>query len=224
MSLIKNNRGMTLVEVLVAIAIFAVAAIPLIGVFYNSTITNSMAKIKTQEATIAQNVVENLKAGSIKTNEDIQKFMQKLIQEGYYLNISRDENNNTNLAKYKIQIAKINSNLPPYTIYAVAPATDITSYTPPIIPPGGGHGGGGNDDIINAIFSWITIAIVAIWAVFFVIFVVIPAKGLFAIFVIPQIITTIVNSIKSGIKDLKTIATNIANSIGLSIPGWLRWW
>lgn len=224
MSLIKNNRGMTLVEVLVAIAIFAVAAIPLIGVFYNSTITNSISKIKTQEAIIAQDVVENIKAKNIVKNEDIQKLP---IPSDYQVVIPVDPVDMGNgLMRYKIQVIKINSKAQPYTIYAVAPATDVTTYTPPVIPSNNGQGDGGNDGgTIGYILNWVTIAIIAIWTFLFVIFVVIPALGLFSTIIdVPILINSIVNSIKSGITDLKTIATNAANSIGLSIPWWLRWW
>jgi prepilin-type N-terminal cleavage/methylation domain-containing protein len=133
---LKDEFGMTLVEVLVSIAIFVIAAVPLLGCFYESVITNADSKIETKEATIAQRVVENIKSGNIKDNKDVQEKITPLyIQEGYYPYIPNGypKNFTDDVIEYKVEVKKLNSKLAPYTLITVAPVTSITSYLPPPI-------------------------------------------------------------------------------------------
>lgn len=61
-----NDAGMTLIELLVAIAIIAVALVPLLYAFVNSTKYNARAREIQQTTTLAHTVMENCKAYSLK--------------------------------------------------------------------------------------------------------------------------------------------------------------
>ena len=60
----KNNKGMTLVELLVAIAIFAAAIVPMLYAFVYSTGFNFKAQRVMQSTGIAQAVIERTKAAN----------------------------------------------------------------------------------------------------------------------------------------------------------------
>lgn len=170
MKYLKNSFGMTLIEVLVAIALFAIAAIPLLGVFHESVITNADSKIRTQEATIAQSIAEDIKAG----NTNVYNWN---IPSGYYLiedpNQSKVDMGN-GVTKYKISISKLQSNAQPFVLYAVAPSAEITGYTPPNVYTDDGN----YDDIINRLKDIVTLVMVVTWATLFTLFVVLPKLGL----------------------------------------------
>ncbi|MFU0783422.1 MAG: Prepilin-type N-terminal cleavage/methylation domain-containing protein [Thermoanaerobacterium thermosaccharolyticum] len=213
MKYLKNSLGMTLIEVLVAIALFAIAAIPLLGVFHESVITNADSKIRTQEATIAQSIAEDIKAG----NTNVSNWN---IPSGYYLiedpNQSKVDMGN-GVTKYKISISKLQSNAQPFVLYAVAPSAEITGYTPPNIYTDNGN----YDDIINRLKDIVTLIIVITWATLFTLFVVLPKLGLGGVI---TIVNNIIDSWNKNIRTLKDIATNAAKSVNLKIPWWLKWW
>ena len=61
----KQNKGFTLVEVLIAITILAIIVVPLLQAFVTSSRTNAKAKQLMKATTLAQNVMEELKANSL---------------------------------------------------------------------------------------------------------------------------------------------------------------
>ncbi|MGF7399487.1 prepilin-type N-terminal cleavage/methylation domain-containing protein [Thermoanaerobacterium thermosaccharolyticum] len=213
MKYLKNSFGMTLIEVLVAIALFSIAAIPLLGVFHESVITTADSKIRTKEATIAQSIAEDIKAG----NTNVSNWN---IPSGYYLiedpNQSKIDIGN-GVTKYKISISKLQSNAQPFVLYAVAPSAEITGYTPPNIYTDNGN----YDDIINRLKDIVTLVIVVTWATLFTLFVVLPKLGLGGVI---TIVNNIIDSWNKNIRTLKDIATNAAKSVNLKIPWWLKWW
>ncbi|MDK2804857.1 MAG: hypothetical protein PWQ94_21 [Thermoanaerobacterium sp.] len=204
---------MTLIEVLVAIALFSIAAIPLLGVFHESVITNADSKIRTKEATIAQSIAEDIKAG----NTNVSNWN---IPSGYYLiedpNQSKVDMGN-GVTKYKISISKLQSNTQPFVLYAVAPSAEITGYTPPNIYTDNGN----YDDIINRLKDIVTLIIVVIWAALFTSFVVLPKLGFKGVV---TVINSIIDSWNKNIRTLKDIATNASKSVNLKIPRRLKWW
>lgn len=62
----QNNRGMTLVEVVVAIFILSVAILPVLHTFVSSAMYNARARRNQQTTAAAQTVLENFKAYSVK--------------------------------------------------------------------------------------------------------------------------------------------------------------
>lgn len=62
---LKSNKGFTLVEVLIAIAILAIIVVPLLRAFVVSANTNAKARRTMRATTLAQNVIEELKAYSL---------------------------------------------------------------------------------------------------------------------------------------------------------------
>ncbi|WP_434653996.1 type IV pilus modification PilV family protein [Thermoanaerobacterium thermosaccharolyticum] len=213
MKYLKNSLGMTLIEVLVAIALFAIAAIPLLGVFREAVISNADSKIRTKEATIAQSIAEDIKAG----NTNVSNWN---IPSGYYLiedpNQSKVDMGN-GVTEYKISIGKLQSNAQPFVLYAVAPSAEITGYTPPNVYTDDGN----YDDIINRLKDIVTLVIVVTWATLFTLFVVLPKLGLGGVI---TIVNNIIDSWNKNIRTLKDIATNAAKSVNLKIPWWLKWW
>ncbi|WP_434632322.1 prepilin-type N-terminal cleavage/methylation domain-containing protein [Thermoanaerobacterium thermosaccharolyticum] len=213
MKYLKNSLGMTLIEVLVAIALFAIAAIPLLGVFHESVITNADSKIRTKEATIAQSIAEDIKAGNINVSN-------WNIPSGYYL--TEDPNQSKvdmgkGVTEYKISISKLQSNAQPFVLYAVAPSAEITGYTPPNIYSDNGN----YDDEINRLKDIVTLVIVVVWAALFASFIVLPKLGFKGVV---TVINNIIDSWNKNIRTLKDIATNAAKSVNLKIPWWLKWW
>ena len=64
----QSNKGFTLVEVLVAILILSIIVVPLLSAFVVSANTNAKARRTLRATTLAQNVLEELKAYSIETS------------------------------------------------------------------------------------------------------------------------------------------------------------
>lgn len=225
MKILKDNKGMTLIEVLVSIAIFAIVAIPLLGIFSQSAITSANSKIKTKEATIAQTIAENIKAGIVKDNSDLSKVAEIFEEEGFLPYVEQHvTDSGDRLSQYEIKVSKAGSSTPFYTLYVVAPKTAITAYTPVYIPSSGGSKGNVFDRVVNYVLNLIAISVIAIWTALFILFVVIPAFGLESIIEVPKLVSTVINLINSGVTNLKTVATKAAESARLTIPGWLKWW
>lgn len=124
MKILKDKKGMTLIEVLVSIAMFAIVAIPLLGIFSQSVITSADSRIRTKEATIAQTIAENIKAGNVSNLDEI---ITKYKEEGFIAYVEQ-QTSTGELSQYQIKVGKIGSNTPMYTLYVVAPRTNITSY------------------------------------------------------------------------------------------------
>lgn len=62
----KNNKGLSLIELIVAIAILAVVVLPLLTAFVVSLKTNAKAKEKLRATEIAHNMMEGMEALSVK--------------------------------------------------------------------------------------------------------------------------------------------------------------
>lgn len=60
-----DNRGFSLVELLVAIVILAIVVVPLLHTFISSARTNSMARRRLRVTTAAQDIMEGLKADTV---------------------------------------------------------------------------------------------------------------------------------------------------------------
>ncbi|MDE4541674.1 prepilin-type N-terminal cleavage/methylation domain-containing protein [Thermoanaerobacterium sp. R66] len=229
MKYLKNAFGMTLIEVLVAIALFSIAAIPLLGVFHESVITNADSKIRTKEATIAQSIAEDIKAGNIKNNNDLQKKIFPEIQEGYYLSVPENPQSVGNgLMKYKFQVNyQYKTNLV-YTLYVVAPASNVTAYIPPTVNiPSGSTINYRDISNIFTVFAWGALAAILflypivklnLISAFSIVFgTIVDAIDLWKIFQFPYIL-------KDGYT-LKTIADEISAKIGnINFPPALQWW
>ncbi len=78
---LQSNKGFTLVEVLVAIVILGIIIVPLLNAFVMSANTNAKARQLLRSTTIAQNVIEELKAYSI--DESASQFNR--IETGNYV-------------------------------------------------------------------------------------------------------------------------------------------
>ncbi|MGB9779465.1 type IV pilus modification PilV family protein [Caldanaerobacter sp.] len=219
--MLNSEKGMTLIEVLVSIAIFAVVAVPLLGIFSQSAITSADSRIKTKEVAIARTVAENIKAGNVKNEADLKRILEDYEKEGFLPYIEKIEKNG--ITQYKISVGKIGSDSL-YSFYIVGPQTSITNYTPVVVPSTPGGGDNLFYKILNYVLNLITIILVAVWSVLFILFVIIPAFGWESIVKGPQFVTYVIEAINSGYRRLKDIATTAANRIGLAIPGWLRWW
>ena len=62
---LQSNKGFTLVEVLVAILVLSIILVPLLSAFVVSANTNAKARRTLRATTLAQNVMEELKAYSL---------------------------------------------------------------------------------------------------------------------------------------------------------------
>jgi len=222
MSHLKNDKGMTLIEVIVAIAIFAIAAIPLLGIFSNSVISSQDSRIKTKEALIAQSIIENIKAGNIKSNSDLEKFP---IPDGFNIIISEPLDLGNDLMEYHIKVFKINSKLPSYDIYALAPSSQITLYTPKLPPNDGNSSENNSQNLIDYFINLIRIIVIATWTSLFMVYVIYKlgwnnnVKN-----IIIDIGNMVINYIKNGITKLKIIGEKAAQISNINIPWWLKWW
>lgn len=221
MGFLKDEKGMTLIEVLVSIAIFAIVAVPILGIFSQSAVTAADSRVKTKQVAIARTVAENIKAGNVKSDSDLKKILEKYEKEGFLPFVEKIQKDG--VTQYKISIGKIGSNSY-YTLYVVGPQTGITNYTPVVVPSTPGSGGSIFDKVLNCVLSLITIIIVAIWSALFILFVIIPAFGWESVIKVPQFVLSVVDAINSGYRTLKDIAITAAGKIGLGIPWWLRWW
>ena len=69
----NNNKGVTLVELIVAVAVLSISIGPLLYTFVFSTRFNADSKVKQRSTTAAQTVMENLKATDM---EDVNKMFK----------------------------------------------------------------------------------------------------------------------------------------------------
>lgn len=85
----QNNKGMTLVELIIAIAIFAIAVIPLMYAFVNVARFSGRGREIQQTTSIAHTIMENCKAYSTATIRNMmdpaasEHFMDASFTEGY---------------------------------------------------------------------------------------------------------------------------------------------
>ena len=81
----KQNKGFTLVEVLIAITILAIIVAPLLHAFVTAARTNAKAKQLMKATTLAQNVMEEMKANSL---EDVARQFNSSVTTSYTDNTS----------------------------------------------------------------------------------------------------------------------------------------
>ena len=72
----KQNKGFTLVEVLIAMTILAIIVAPLLHAFVTASRTNAKAKQLMKATTLAQNVMEELKERYIKAKKRFIGFLK----------------------------------------------------------------------------------------------------------------------------------------------------
>lgn len=60
-----NNRGFSLVEILIAVAILVLCAVPLLKAFVTSAQTNARARQNLNATTLAENIMEEIKAAGV---------------------------------------------------------------------------------------------------------------------------------------------------------------
>lgn len=82
----KNDQGFTLLEMIIAITILAIIVIPLLRSFVISSRANAVAKRKLQASTVAQNLMEDMKACDL---EDIVGWFRE--KEGLHLTAVSEE-------------------------------------------------------------------------------------------------------------------------------------
>ncbi len=77
---IKNNRGMSIVEAVVAIGILSVAVIPILSIFISTAKYSAIAKVKQRATNTGMSVMENFKAYGAQKSYD--KFASKTFLSG----------------------------------------------------------------------------------------------------------------------------------------------
>ena len=78
----NNNKGMTLVELLVAIAIFAAAIIPMLYAFVYSTAFNFKSQQTMQSTGIAQAIIEKCKGANVDQDQIVTMLTNGSIFDG----------------------------------------------------------------------------------------------------------------------------------------------
>lgn len=85
---LANNRGLTLVEIVVTIAILAIIIAPISSMFITTAKTNNVANEKMRATVAAQKAMENIKSVSdinlIESNQVIDNFQVKIDKEAIY--------------------------------------------------------------------------------------------------------------------------------------------
>ncbi len=79
----KNNKAYTLLEVLLAVFIFSLVALPLLGIFVQAVKTDVVARNVLNANYIAQNYIEQLYSSSYK--QALSSLPNKQLVNGYYL-------------------------------------------------------------------------------------------------------------------------------------------
>ena len=61
----RNNRGLSLVELIVSVAILAIIVLPLLSSFVTATRTNVKARNKFRATNVADNIMEGFETASV---------------------------------------------------------------------------------------------------------------------------------------------------------------
>jgi prepilin-type N-terminal cleavage/methylation domain len=137
---LRWERGFTLIEVIVAMAILAVTSIAIFGSIYTSLDTDYSSTIMTEESIIAQNIVEGIKSGDI-TEAHIDDYPFN----GRTYSVDITESGQTNgVSRYDIEVNLRDRNNNPYLLsFYYKPG--VLSGGPGGGDDGGNPGGGGNN-------------------------------------------------------------------------------
>lgn len=143
---IKNSKGFTLVEVLVALTVLGILIMPVTGMFSSSARNNYKTYRNSVALTVARDIMDRIKAGDIdhsNLEEEINSYKNKYKVE-IRVDVSEGSGGNS-LEKVKVYVA------PGEGMDARAEGIMIASYATNVFidsidtsPPEGGNNGGGD--------------------------------------------------------------------------------
>ena len=76
----NSNAGMTLLEVIIAVSIFSITAIVLLQSFVTSSRINKKSNLYLEATTVAQNIMEEIKAKKFEEGIQLSSGQQRLFQ------------------------------------------------------------------------------------------------------------------------------------------------
>jgi len=96
-SRIKNNKGLTLIEIIITLAVMGIVVMPLVSMFITSQRINNESQMKYDAVQIAQKHIEDIKSSAISgmgqlsskypsIGED--KFGKEFVEDGYLVNVT----------------------------------------------------------------------------------------------------------------------------------------
>lgn len=140
--LFKSNNGFTLIEVIAAMSILALASLPIFGSIYTSLNADQASTVLTEESTIAQNIAEGIKSGDI-TETHIDEY--PLNNRIYTIDITENPEDN-GISLYDIKVNVLNSNKNPYLLSFYYKPGALLGGSGGGGDEGGGDNGGGDED------------------------------------------------------------------------------
>jgi prepilin-type N-terminal cleavage/methylation domain-containing protein len=147
----KNQRGFTLVEILISLSILGIVTIPFIGMFSSTANTNFKSTRNTVAVTVARDIMDRIKAGDI-----IQENLEEEINNyknlyGVEILVEFPEGHSSNsLERLKVYVTpELNMNAREDGILLASYATNVMIETintsPPEIDDDEDDGGGGDE-------------------------------------------------------------------------------
>jgi len=169
--ILKKYKGMTLIEIVIAVAILGIVATVILGLFSISVKTNSDASIKTKAVTVLQNTFERIKSGDTNVQGE---------EDNFIIMPPEIEQLNSNLYKVKVSVYPKNDASKVYSMVSYVSGQSLPSGGGGGTggSGGGGNGGGGSGgggsgvnppkdifEVINKILNDITVIIIAIYLI-----------------------------------------------------------